>query len=45
MHALMPDFDDDERLSSGAKAGRAELEKQLAKDQIQFDEEHGTGWR
>jgi glutathione-regulated potassium-efflux system ancillary protein KefC len=45
MHALMPDFDDDERLSSGAKAGRAELERQLKEDRVKFDEEHGTGWR
>jgi glutathione-regulated potassium-efflux system ancillary protein KefC len=45
MHALMPDFDDDERLSSGAKAGRAELERQLKEDRLKFDEEHGTGWR
>jgi glutathione-regulated potassium-efflux system ancillary protein KefC len=45
IHALMPDFDDDERLSSGAKAGRAELERQLREDRIKFDEEHGKGWR
>jgi glutathione-regulated potassium-efflux system ancillary protein KefC len=45
MHALMPDFDDDECLSSGAKAGRAELERQLKEDQIKFDEEHGKGWQ
>ena len=45
MFALMPDFDNAERLSSGAKAGRVELKKQLQEDQIQFDEEHGSGWR
>ncbi len=44
MHALMPDFDDDERLSSGAKAGRAELERQLKEDRLKFDAEHGRGW-
>jgi glutathione-regulated potassium-efflux system ancillary protein KefC len=45
MHRLMPVFDDDERLSSGAKAGREELEQQLSEDRIKFDEEHGKGWR
>jgi glutathione-regulated potassium-efflux system ancillary protein KefC len=45
MHRLMPVFDDDERLSSGAKAGREELEQQLSEDRLKFDEEHGKGWR
>ena len=42
---MIPHFGDDARIQSGAKAGREELEKQLANDQVRFDEEHGKGWR
>src|SRR5258706_5543655 len=45
MHALMPLRGDEARVQSGAKAGREELEQQLAQDQLRFDEEHGKGWR
>ena len=45
LHAMMPHFGDEARIQSGAKTGRKELEKQLADDQIRFDEEHGKGWR
>jgi glutathione-regulated potassium-efflux system ancillary protein KefC len=43
--ALIPMFDDDDRLVSAAKAGRDELEEQFAKDRQQFDSEHSSkGW-
>ncbi len=45
LHAMMPHFGDDARIQSGANTGREELEKQLANDQIRFDEEHSKGWR
>ena len=43
--AMIPHFDDDDRLVSAAKAGRDELEEQFAKDRQQFEEEHSSkGW-
>ncbi len=43
--AMIPHFDDDDRLVSAAKAGRDELEQQFAKDRQQFENEHSSkGW-
>ena len=43
--AMIPHFDDDDRLVSAAKAGRDELEQQFAKDRQQFESEHSSkGW-
>jgi glutathione-regulated potassium-efflux system ancillary protein KefC len=43
--AMIPHFDDDDRLVSAAKAGRDELEQQFAKDRQQFEQEHSSkGW-
>ena len=40
--AMIPHFDDDERLVSAAKAGRDELAEQFAKDRKQFEKEHSS---
>ena len=45
LHKLIPLRGDDARVQSSSKAGREELEQQLAQDQVRFDEEHGKGWR
>ena len=43
--AMIPHFDDDDRLVSAAKAGRDELAEQFAKDRKQFEKEHfSAGW-
>ena len=43
--AMIPHFDDDDRLVSAAKAGRDELAEQFAKDRKQFEKEHSSkGW-
>ena len=43
--AMIPHFEDDERMVSAAKAGRDELEEQFAKDRQQFEREHSSkGW-
>lgn len=43
--AMIPHFDDDDRLVSASKAGRDELEAQFAKDRQQFEQEHSSkGW-
>ena len=44
--AMIPHFDDDDRLISAAKAGRDELAEQFAKDRMQFEKEHSSkGWQ
>ena len=44
--AMIPHFDDDDRLVSAAKAGRDELAEQFAKDRKQFEKEHSSkGWQ
>ncbi len=44
--AMIPHFDDDDRLVSTARAGRDELAQQFAKDRQQFENEHSSkGWR
>ena len=40
--AMIPHFDDDDRLVSAAKAGRDELAEQFSKDQKQFEKEHSS---
>ncbi|MEQ1515358.1 MAG: glutathione-regulated potassium-efflux system protein KefC [Usitatibacteraceae bacterium] len=40
--AMIPHFDDDDKLVSAAKAGRDELEQQFAKDRKQFEQEHSV---
>ena len=40
--AMIPHFDDDDRLVSAAKAGRDELEQQFANDRKQFEKEHSS---
>jgi glutathione-regulated potassium-efflux system ancillary protein KefC len=43
--AMIPHFDDDDRLVSAAKAGRDELAEQFARDRKQFEKEHSSkGW-
>lgn len=43
--AMIPHFDDDDRLVSAAKAGRDELAQQIAQDREQFEHEHSSkGW-
>ena len=43
--AMIPHFDDDDKLVSAAKAGRDELAEQFAKDRKQFEKEHSSkGW-
>jgi glutathione-regulated potassium-efflux system ancillary protein KefC len=43
--AMIPHFDDDDKLVSAAKAGRDELEQQFATDRKQFEKEHSSkGW-
>ena len=43
--AMIPHFDDDDRLVSAAKAGRDELAEQFANDRRQFEKEHSSkGW-
>ena len=40
--AMIPHFDDDDRLVSAAKAGRDELAEQFANDRKQFEKEHSS---
>ena len=40
--AMIPHFDDDDRLVSAAKAGRDELAEQFSKDRKQFEIEHSS---
>ena len=40
--AMIPHFDDDDRLVSAAKAGRDELAEQFSKDRKQFEKEHSS---
>ena len=40
--AMIPHFDDDDRLVSAAKAGRDELAEQFTKDRKQFEKEHSS---
>lgn len=43
--AMIPHFDDDDKLVSAAKAGRDELAEQFEKDRKQFEKEHSSkGW-
>lgn len=43
--AMIPHFDDDDRLVSAAKADRDELAEQFARDRKQFEKEHSSqGW-
>ena len=43
--AMIPHFDDDDKLVSAAKAGRDELEQQFANDKKHFEQEHSSkGW-
>jgi glutathione-regulated potassium-efflux system ancillary protein KefC len=37
-------YQDETRYLAAAKAGRAELEQQFARDRERFEREHGTGW-
>ena len=43
--AIIPHFDDDDRLVSAAKVGRDEFAEQFANDRRQFEKEHSSkGW-
>jgi glutathione-regulated potassium-efflux system ancillary protein KefC len=44
MDALIPNFRDELKVLSSAKAGREELERQFAQDRAKFEDENEESW-